>query len=472
MATKQAEEKAARQRQEAVEASRRAAQARATAMKEAAEKAARQRQEAAEASRRAAESRAKALKEAQEKARREDAERQRRDAAERSRKQAEEARTKALKEAAEKAARQRQEAVQAGRRAAESRAKAAKQAEEKAAESRAKAMKEAAEQSRRRAAEAATKARQEAAEQARRQAVERQRRDAADRSRKQAEEARTKAVKEAAEARMRAQRKLVQSSPPAAVLTPRQSQADASARIIKMGAKTLTAAEPSRRGAVVVRTGAVRSTSQVVARAREQAFEAAAAARSRAAGRAQPVGARPLVPVSRLMGHQWFKPFGIAWPNYRANLGAYARLVARYRWPWRRWVFGRYVTYSYEVCLDSGHYEWQTQWVEVEPAHYEMRYVPPAEDVLFDDQGNAYKLPPLGVLLHDSKGNTYKVVLEPVFTEKVWVPARFEARQVQVWVPGRYETRHSRAWIPGYWMGGPYWLSGRGGVSLAAAFKF
>jgi len=121
----------------------------------------------------------------------------------------------------------------------------------------------------------------------------------------------------------------------------------------------------------------------------------------------------------------------------------------------RQWVSGRFETRVEQVCVEPGHYESHTQTVEVSPAHFEVRPAEPVEEILYDSHGNAHK-----------------VVVDSGRTEKVWVPARYETRQVKVWVPPRYETRTTRIWVPGRWVITPIHRPARLGLNLGALLRF
>ncbi|HET6429634.1 MAG TPA: hypothetical protein VFJ30_14550, partial [Phycisphaerae bacterium] len=189
------------------------------------------------------------------------------------------------------------------------------------------------------------------------------------------------------------------------------------------------------------------------------------------------------------------------WP-YRADVPA-APLPA---WSWQ-WVGGYVWEDTWEVCVDPGHYEWQTETVLVEPAGYEDLYVcplaeklterlgpdrplpaggtlydaggnayplPPDDGIVYDADGNAYRvlvipaaadlrgllfdadgneipLPPMGPILRDADGNGWRMVVVPVRIERTWLPARYESREVLHWVEPLYESRHERTWLPGHW---------------------
>ena len=123
--------------------------------------------------------------------------------------------------------------------------------------------------------------------------------------------------------------------------------------------------------------------------------------------------------------------------------------------PQRRWVAGYYVTRTETVLVEPGHHEWREERVEVEPAHWETRQTPAVEEILYDSQGRPHT-----------------VVTTPGRIEKVWVPARYEIRQVKVWIPPRYETREVRVWVPGHWVTSTVCVGTSAGLRIGAAIKF
>ena len=120
-----------------------------------------------------------------------------------------------------------------------------------------------------------------------------------------------------------------------------------------------------------------------------------------------------------------------------------------------RWIPGYYQIRSEEVLVEPGHYEWQIQQVQVEPGRYEVRQIPAVEETRRDEQGKEYK-----------------VVIQPARTETVWIPARYEQREVKVWIADRYETRQVQVWIPGYWVSEPAYGPSRSWLNLGGAFRF
>ena len=121
----------------------------------------------------------------------------------------------------------------------------------------------------------------------------------------------------------------------------------------------------------------------------------------------------------------------------------------------RRWVPGHNQTRTEQVLVEPGHHEWHEQSVLVEPGHYEMHHIPAVEKII-----------------RDSRGRAHKVVTRPACTEKVWVPAQYEMRQVKIYVPARYETRQVRVWVPGYWVSQPVRSPVRSYLNLGALFNF
>ena len=120
-----------------------------------------------------------------------------------------------------------------------------------------------------------------------------------------------------------------------------------------------------------------------------------------------------------------------------------------------RWVPGYYQIRTEEVLVEPAHYEWQTQQVQVEPGRYEVRHIPAVDEIRRDEQGKEYK-----------------VVIQPARTETVWIPPRYEQREVKVWVADRYETRQMQVCIPGYWVSEPAYGPSRSWLNLGGAFRF
>ena len=121
----------------------------------------------------------------------------------------------------------------------------------------------------------------------------------------------------------------------------------------------------------------------------------------------------------------------------------------------RRWIPGRYETRIQQVCVQAGRYERRIERVCVEPGRYETRYVSAVEEVLYD-----------------SSGNPHRVVVHAGRAEKVWVPPRYELREVKVWVPPRYELRQVRVLVPGHWVTETVSTPRRSGLNLSALLRF
>ena len=101
----------------------------------------------------------------------------------------------------------------------------------------------------------------------------------------------------------------------------------------------------------------------------------------------------------------------------------------------RQWVPGQHQTQTEQVLVEPAHHELQTRQVQVEPERYEVRQIPAVQETRYDEQGKPYQ-----------------VVIKPAHTETVWIPPKYEQREVKVWVPDRYETRQTQVWVPGQWV--------------------
>ena len=233
--------------------------------------------------------------------------------------------------------------------------------------------------------------------------------------------------------------------------------------------------------------------------------------------RAGPTRHRPVARKLNRFGQtslHTFRPRHKSWP------------YARYRRPstWY-WVSGTILTGTWDECIEPGRYEWQTETVLVEPAHYETRLLcpladalaeqfgpeqllpadetklfdaagkayplPPAGEILYDANGNAYRLlvapvvaegaralfdgngrrwalPPMGNILRDSKGNPWRLIVAAVRIEQVWVEARYEDSETLEWIEPLYQTHHERTQFPGHWQRD----TSRFGLGIYASFDF
>lgn len=99
----------------------------------------------------------------------------------------------------------------------------------------------------------------------------------------------------------------------------------------------------------------------------------------------------------------------------------------------RRWVPAHYEERHVQVLVHKGHFVERNVQVLVHKGHFDTRYVPPV-----------YR-----TVVHRD-GCRENVLVRAGYTERVWMPDRYETRCEKVWVPDRYETRSEKVLVPGH----------------------